>query len=295
MVSAGMNYGIVGAGLMGSHLAKCLVSKGHKVLVYNRTRAKAEKLCSEIGCEVVDSPKDMKDTEAIIVFVFDDEALINIVLMKDGIIKLGPCHGVVLNASTVTPKTSRWIRDILKDNGIAYYEAPVYGSTSEAEKGELVSLIGGSRNGFEQVKKIVQEYSSEVFYIGEVPKAMVLKLALNNIGLMFPPILGESLGLLEGYGVPVEKFIEVASALWFGKFVERYVKRIMTEKKKIRFTVRGAAKDYETIEKALYDAGYSSIVSSSLKNFYLIASEKYASNDYPEAVKWYLKKLFSGQ
>ncbi len=280
---------------MGSHLAKCLVSKGHEVLVYNRTRAKAEKLCSEIGCEVVDSPKDMENTDAIVVFVFDDKALINIVLMKDGLMELGPYRGVVLNASTVTPKTSQWIHDILKGNGIAYYEAPVYGSTTEAEKGELVSLIAGSRDGFEQVKKIVQEYSSEVYHIGDVPKAMALKLALNNIGLMFPPILGESLGLLEGYGVSVEKFIEVASALWFGKFVERYIKRIMTEKKKIRFTVKGAAKDYETIEKALYDAGYSSIVSSSLKNFYLMAIEKYADNDYPEAVRWYLKKLFSGQ
>jgi 3-hydroxyisobutyrate dehydrogenase len=149
-------------------------------------------------------------------------------------------------------------------------------------------MIAGSREDIEHVIGFVREYSSWVIRVGEIPKAMALKLALNNIGLAIPPILAESLALLEAYGVDLEVFKTVSEKLWFGKLIERYLGRIMGGGR-VRFTVWGAAKDYRVISNTLSMKKYSSIISSALKNFYTLASREYGGEDYPRAALNILK------
>ena len=52
-----MDVGFIGLGQMGSAIALNLVKAGHRVTVYNRTRAKAEALASQ-GAEVAESVAD---------------------------------------------------------------------------------------------------------------------------------------------------------------------------------------------------------------------------------------------
>jgi 3-hydroxyisobutyrate dehydrogenase len=287
----GRCVGIVGAGLMGSSIAKCLVSRGFNVVVYNRTREKAERLCGDIGCSAVGKPAELEGCEYIIVFVFDDEAVLDVVLGKDGLAYMSPSSDVyILNSSTISPETSlrvyRFLRGI--DKRIYYLESPVYGSVDEAENCSLVSMIAGDEDDVKHVMGFVKEYSAWVIRVGEIPKAMALKLALNNIGLSIPPILAESLALLEAYNVDLEIFKTVSEKLWFGKFIERYLGRIIGGGR-VRFTVKGAAKDYKIISNTLSTNMYSSIVSSAIKNFYTLASRKYGGEDYPRALLNILK------
>jgi len=284
-----LRIGIIGTGLMGSNLARCLHGKGVELVVYNRTRGKAEKLCSEIGCRVVDKPSLMRDVDAVIVFVFDDQAVQGVLVGGDGLIHSGSST-MVLNASTITPITSLEVGEALESSGYTYFEAPVYGSTDEARECRLVSMLGGEQDRVDEAARITSLYSTETIYVGGVSKAMALKLALNNIGLSLPPIIGESLELLEAYNVSLEKFMEVSMKLWFGSILERYMKRIMGGSGNIRFTVKGAAKDYRTITRALTDKYYPAIISSALMNYYTIASGSMGSSDYPKAGRVFLKK-----
>lgn len=285
-----MKAGIIGAGLMGSALARCLSSKSVDLVVYNRTKAKAEQLCSEINCEVVDSPKDMAEAEYLAIFVFDDEALHDVVFGYNGLAYMDNKDVYILNSSTITPKTSIMVKERLSSLGFKYYyEAPVYGSVDEASSCSLVSLLAGPPYGLDAVKQFVEKYSKEIIYVGEVPKAMALKLSLNNIGLSLPPIIGESLAILEAYGVDIEKFVATAEKLWFGRIIRRYIER-MKNTGKTRFTVRGAAKDYRLISTTLDVNGYPSIVSSALKNYYTSSIRRYGESDYPRAANWLLKK-----
>ncbi len=284
-----MRIGIIGTGLMGSNLSRCLAGKGVGLVVYNRTKSRAEDLCREVGCRVVDHPRDLVDVDAVIVFVFDDEAVRSVLLGRDGLVHSGS-PTMVLNSSTITPETSMYIAEKMSEAGFTYYEAPVYGSTDEARECKLVSLLAGDPDERGRAEKVAMHYSKEILYIGGVPKAMALKLALNNIGLSLPPIIGESLELLEAYDVSLDSFLEASSKLWFGGFVERYLGRITMPRGSVRFTVRGAAKDYRTISGALSSRGYPSIVSSALMNYYMIASYRMEGEDYPRAAGQFLKK-----
>ncbi len=282
--------GIIGAGLMGSSTAKCLASKGHSISIYNRTKSKAEKLCKEIGCRVVDYPRELSNLDYVLIFVLDDNALLNIVFSKEGLINIENEDIIIVNTSTITPMTSELVYKVLRDKRIIYVEAPVYGSVDEALNCSLLSMVSCEEKSYEKAAEFIKEYSSETFYVGEIPKAMALKLALNNIGLSMPPIIGESLAMLEAYDVALDTFLNISSKLWFGKILERYLNRIMKPSKHVRFTTRGASKDYRLITRTLITNNYPSIISSALMNYYSAATKEYGREDYPKAAKWILKK-----
>ena len=70
-----MNVGIIGTGLLGSAIAKRLVSSGHSVLVYNRTRQKAESL-KNFGIQVADSPKELASKCELVITILKNSPVI---------------------------------------------------------------------------------------------------------------------------------------------------------------------------------------------------------------------------
>ncbi len=95
----------------------------------------------------------------------------------------------------------------------------------------LLSIVACKKELYSRVEKVIGDYSSRVYYVGEIPRATVIKLALNNIGLSIPALLAESLMLLESWSVELELFYEISRNTWFGKVIERYWSRVMEEKK----------------------------------------------------------------
>jgi len=281
--------GVVGLGNMGSNLVRCLRSRGLEVSVYNRTRAKAEELCREVGCRVTDSPKDLARTcEAVVVFVSDDAALRAVVTGPGGVAEAE--RGLVVNASTVTPMTSLQIYEELRRVGVTYIEGPVYGSVDAARSCSLISMLAGDEEVLDRATEVAKLYSREVVKVGPVPKASVLKLALNNVGLAMAAVLAESVALLEAWGVDPELFRRVAGMLWFRDAVERYWSR-MFEKREAAFRLALAAKDFAYIARSLNEKGLPAVVSSAMANLlYAAASAGYSDEDYPR-VGDYLRRF----
>lgn len=284
-----MRIGVIGTGLMGSNLARCLSRKKVNVGLYNRTREKAEKLAAEIGAPVYGSPVDLvRNYESVIVFVSDDQALLDVSLR----IASGapyPDQRIFINASTVTPMASLRARDILEAKGVAYVEAPVYGSTDEARECKLISILACREQNAEKASQVANLYSIEIMYVGEPPKALALKLALNNVGLALPAILAESLMILSAWGVEHGTFLEVARKLWFGNLLERYWQRI-TEEKPPRFKLIMAGKDYWYIASTLAAKGLPSLISSAMYSMYFAAATGgYAEKDYPQVARFFME------
>ncbi|MEM0027472.1 MAG: NAD(P)-dependent oxidoreductase [Ignisphaera sp.] len=283
-----MRIGVIGTGIMGSNLAKCLSSKGIDVNIYSRSYEKAVKIASEIGGKAYDDVKKLvADNDAVIVFVTDDSAVLDVAtaIASGGRFK----RGLLINASTVVPSTSIAAMKILRNAGVNYLESPVYGSGDEARECRLLSMVGGDKNLFEESKKIFELYSQRVIYVGEVPKAMTLKLALNHIGLSIPGILAESLALLTAWDVDIDVFREVAKNLWFGSIIERYWSRVFEERPP-RFKTWMAGKDYMCIASALKEKRIPSIVAEAMSTLYMMASSTgYREKDYPQIAKYFIE------
>jgi len=284
-----MLTGIIGTGLMGSSLTKCLVNRGYSVIVYNRSRWKAEKLREQLGVKVADNPKELLDqTKIAIAFISGDNALYDIVFGNNGA-SMANNGSVLVNASTVTPRASLRVYRYLKRHGINYVEAPVYGSTSEAMECKLLSIVAGEESVYRNIYCLLKDYSSKIYYVGEIPKASVIKLALNNIGLALPALLAESLLLLGAWNTDPEIFREVAGNLWFGKAIERYWNRIMGERLP-RFKVWMAGKDYWYVAQSLKEKRLPSNLCEALSSMYMQAAvHGYMDKYYPLIARYYIE------
>ena len=80
-----MNLAFIGLGKMGMGMARNLLRAGHTLVVYNRSREKAEALGGE-GARAADSPADAcRDAEVVMTMVADDHALEEVVFGNQGI------------------------------------------------------------------------------------------------------------------------------------------------------------------------------------------------------------------
>jgi 3-hydroxyisobutyrate dehydrogenase len=70
-----MDVSVIGSGLMGGQMARLLLDTGHRVVVYNRTREKAEPLAAA-GARVAVSPREAVEASAAVILMLKDAGAI---------------------------------------------------------------------------------------------------------------------------------------------------------------------------------------------------------------------------
>src|ERR1022692_951553 len=79
-----MKIGFIGLGHMGSGMARNLLRAGHEVVVFNRSREKAEVLVAD-GARIADTPAGVCGvSEAIMTMLADDRAVEQVVFGEHG-------------------------------------------------------------------------------------------------------------------------------------------------------------------------------------------------------------------
>src|SRR5205807_3300552 len=138
-----MNLGFVGFGSMGSGIVRRLLAAGHAVCGYNRTKSKAESLLAA-GLGWRDSPREVAaDSDVVFTMVTNVAALRAVTEGPDGILAgLGPGK-VYVDMSTVSPAASRELAVRVRELGADMLDAPVSGSISTLESGQLSIMVGG--------------------------------------------------------------------------------------------------------------------------------------------------------
>src|SRR5580700_1639401 len=99
--------GFIGLGVVSSQMVNLLLSKGHNVTGFNRTRAKAEWLV-EKGMQWADSPRAVASaSEFTFAMVTNAAAIAAITEGPDGILAGLSAGKIFIDMSTVSPTVSR--------------------------------------------------------------------------------------------------------------------------------------------------------------------------------------------
>jgi 3-hydroxyisobutyrate dehydrogenase-like beta-hydroxyacid dehydrogenase len=193
---------VLGVGNMGSAMARRLAGKGFEVVLYNRTRDRADALAADIGARVVTSPAEAARTaDVLITMVADDDALRRLCSSDDGIVAGAQPGNVTLQTSTVLPDTVRDLGETFAGRGLAFLDAPVSGSVTTAASGELTLMVGGATKDLERARPVLEAIGKRIFHIGDVGAAAAVKLAVNDIILALDVAIAEALVLAEAAGV----------------------------------------------------------------------------------------------
>jgi 3-hydroxyisobutyrate dehydrogenase-like beta-hydroxyacid dehydrogenase len=203
------NLGFVGLGVMGSEMVLRLLSKGHTVTGYNRTRSKAEELIQK-GMKRADSPRvAAAASDVIFSMVTNSAALEAIVEGPDGILAGLTPGKFFVDISTVSPEYSRAVAAKVRAKGSDMIDAPVSGSVITLQEGKLSVMVGGRKETFEKLKPILLDIGPKVTYVGDNGLALVMKIATNLSLAVQMLAFSEGVLLAEKSGIPREVAVEV--------------------------------------------------------------------------------------
>jgi 3-hydroxyisobutyrate dehydrogenase len=211
-----VKVGIAGLGLMGSGIAKRLISTGHyDVWVYNRDRSKAVPFSN--GATVAASPLELaSNCDLVITIVTNFDAVKEVFFGGAGIAKSKKGAPIIADASTISPEQSAYCAQELRKDGVEMLGMPVMGGPAAAEVGELVPMVAGNRQAFEKARPVMEKIGKQVFYISEKDGAAnAVKLALNlNIALIATAV-SEGITLVKGSGIDPAVFVQVLNSTYF--------------------------------------------------------------------------------
>jgi 3-hydroxyisobutyrate dehydrogenase-like beta-hydroxyacid dehydrogenase len=203
------NLGFIGLGVMGGELTNRLISKGHTLTGYNRTKSKAEWLI-KAGMKWANSPREVA-AAADIVFsmVTNSKALESVVEGPDGVLAGLRPGKIYVDISTVSPDYSRTVAEKVRAKGADMLDSPVSGSVITLQEGKLSVMVGGRKETFEKVKSILLDIGPKVTHVGGNGLALVLKIA-SNLSLAVQMLaFSEGVLLAEKSGISREIAVDV--------------------------------------------------------------------------------------
>ncbi|MGH2916337.1 MAG: NAD(P)-binding domain-containing protein, partial [Solirubrobacteraceae bacterium] len=96
------SLGWIGVGRMGRALVTRLLSAGHEVAVYNRTREKAADL-ADLGATIVDSPADLADRDIVFTMVASSADVEEVCSGPMGLLSRDDVHpGLIIDSTTIS-------------------------------------------------------------------------------------------------------------------------------------------------------------------------------------------------
>jgi 3-hydroxyisobutyrate dehydrogenase len=173
--------GFIGMGVMGSSMAGHLLTAGHELIVYNRTREKATPLL-ERGAHWADSPAALAaGVDVVLSMVGYPRDVEEIYFGEQGILQMKK-GGYVVDMTTSSPKLAQRIFTAALKKGIAALDAPVSGGDVGARNASLAIMAGGERKAFDVMLPIFSLMGKNIRYFGTAGSGQHTKMA-NQIAI----------------------------------------------------------------------------------------------------------------
>jgi 3-hydroxyisobutyrate dehydrogenase-like beta-hydroxyacid dehydrogenase len=193
---------------MAGHLA----AKGHDVVVYNRTHAKAEAWLAKHPGRAALTPREAASGREIVFCCVGNDADVRAVVQgPDGAFAGMATGAIFFDDTTASADLARELHATGRERGIDFIDAPVSGGQAGAESGQLTVMCGGDLAPFERAKPVAEAFAKAVTLIGG-PGAGQLTKMMNQICIAgIVQGLAEALNLGQRAGLDVEKALEAIS------------------------------------------------------------------------------------
>jgi 3-hydroxyisobutyrate dehydrogenase-like beta-hydroxyacid dehydrogenase len=205
-----VKVGFLGLGTMGAPMAANLARRGHEVVAWNRTRARADALAaSDPAIRVADTPAAAaRDAEIVFTMLADPPALEAVVAGPEGVLDGARPGTLLVDLSTVDPATIRALAERAAARGVTLLDAPVSGSRKPAVDGTLLLMAGGDARDVERARPAL-EAMGRVLHVGPRGAGAATKLVLNGLGAHMMVGYAASLVLAARLGLDPERTAQV--------------------------------------------------------------------------------------
>jgi 3-hydroxyisobutyrate dehydrogenase-like beta-hydroxyacid dehydrogenase len=217
-----MNVAFLGLGTMGAPMAAHILARGHALTVWNRSRDRAASLVAA-GATLAATPAEAARAADVVVTMLADPAALHAVFDgSDGVLAGLGAGALVVDMSTVDPKSARELDAKVRARGGRFVDAPVSGTRKPAVDGTLLIMAGGEPADVERARPVL-EAMGRIVVVGGVGQGMAMKLVLNGLGAHMMTGFAAMLVLGARHGLAPRAMLEVigggafSSPLYAGK------------------------------------------------------------------------------
>lgn len=202
----------IGLGVMGAPMARHLAAAGNDLIVYNRTRAKADAWVAAHGGQAAATPAEAAEgADAVISCVGNDDDLAQVTLGRDGAFGAMKKGAVFVDHTTVSARIARQLAVEARSRDLLCVDAPVSGGQAGAENGKLSIMCGGTEAAMAAATPLIGAYALRIVHVGPAGAGQTTKM-VNQIAIAgVVQGLSEALRFAQAAELDLDKVFEAVS------------------------------------------------------------------------------------
>ena len=178
-----MNFDVafIGLGVMGYPMAGYLAKAGHRVTVYNRTIATAQRWVADYGGTAATTAKAAaQGADFVFCCVGNDDDLRSVTTGPEGAFTDMKPGAVFVDHTTTSAEVARELDETAAGLGFAFIDAPVSGGQAGAENGQLTVMIGGDEEAVARAAPLIDCFARMQARLGDSGSGQLAKM-VNQI------------------------------------------------------------------------------------------------------------------
>jgi 3-hydroxyisobutyrate dehydrogenase len=210
--TTGLRTAFIGLGVMGFPMAGHLAGAGHRVVVYNRTRSRADHWVERYGGTSAATPAAAAaGAEIVFSCVGNDADLSAVMFGGDGTLAGAGAGAIIVDHTTASAKIARELAAAAAAKSVSFLDAPVSGGQAGAENGALTVMVGGEPEAFARAEPVIAAFARAVTLMGPAGSGQLTKMVNQVCIAGLVQGLSEALAFAEGAGLNACQVVDVIS------------------------------------------------------------------------------------
>jgi 3-hydroxyisobutyrate dehydrogenase len=208
-IDATSTVAVIGAGIMGSAMARNLVAAGLDTRVWDGSAAATGPL-GDAGATVAASAREAVQGADVVITMLPTADAVESVIFDGGVAGAFADGCVWAQMGTIGVEATLRIRDRLADQrlGVLFVDAPVSGSKGPAEQGQLLILASGPTGAADRVDPVFDILGRKTVWLGQVGQGSLMKVIVNAYMSILIEGVAETMALADRLGVSHQQLAE---------------------------------------------------------------------------------------
>src|SRR5437773_994771 len=277
-----MKIGFIGLGIMGSRMAANLQKHGYPLVVFNRTRAKAEPLLGH--CRTFsDSPAKLAEqVDGLFTMLAHPDAVEEAALGANGFLNHLRSNALWVDCSSVNPSFSKKMAAEAARREIHFVDAPVTGSAVPAAEAKLTFWVGAAPDDLETIRSLLLCMGNKIVHTGGQGDGTSMKMVVNLLLGTGMAAFAEGMALGEGLGLSSKMlFDSLLGTPAVAPFLASKREKIERGNYEAEFPLRWMQKDMHLASVSAYETGVALPLTNVTKEIYRLAMrDGHATEDF---------------
>lgn len=287
-----MNIGFIGLGIMGKPMCKNLISNGYQCHAFDINEEIVDDLNKAGAIKAKSAQEVASNCNVIITMLPNSPHVRQVVLGETGILHSMKKGSILIDMSSIAPGVSQEISKELEEKGVEMLDAPVSGGEPKAIDGTLSIMVGGKKEVFEKVKKILLCMGSSAVYCGDIGAGNTTKLANQVVVALNIAACAEAFTLAKKAGVDPELVFEaIRGGLAGSTVMEAKVPMMLSGNDKAGFKIGLHIKDLANAMETAHDVGMGLPLTAQVMEMLQTLKADGLENKDHSALAYYYQKL----